>query len=108
MRSDLEKHAAVGAAIGAVVAFAAVTLGLAQLNQKLVSLFFLGVALGTLASYAAGWVKEYWYDARHPDTHTVDPLDLRYTWMGGVLGSVAGAALAVFMFYGYVLGKGVV
>lgn len=45
-------------------------------------------AIGAVFSGIVGWLKETWYDARHPITHTVDVNDFLATLCGGCLGTV--------------------
>lgn len=43
---------------------------------------------GTLVAVAIGYAKECFYDAAHPDTHTVDVNDFYATTLGGVVGAI--------------------
>lgn len=44
--------------------------------------------LSFLLAAAVGWVKEYIYDVKRPDRHTVDKNDFYATALGGAFGSV--------------------
>lgn len=96
MRIDLKKHRIVGAVIGYAVALLAV---LALVHyfpvdpMQAIQHALIGVLAGTAAAYVAGWLKEYAYDKS--GRGTVDADDLRYTWVGGLMGAIPGALTAL-------------
>lgn len=100
MRQDLKLHCLGGALIGFVVALLVALVALPALPTESdpVIPMLLGAALaGVAAAYVVGWLKEYVYDKARPTKHTVDPMDLRYTWIGGVVGGPLGALAGSFL-----------
>lgn len=88
MRPDLKKHILAG-----IVIAVAVALAIAFTLLKFTTLhpgFIVGLCplAGYCAADRAGWAKEYWYDAKRTDKHTVDYLDYAYTRKGGLIGAL--------------------
>jgi hypothetical protein len=78
MRKDLKLHFIIGAIIAAAV--------------TMVSFYFLkgnvaaSMSLGVIAATIAGYVKEYFWDAKGHGT--VDHKDFEYTCIGGIVGAL--------------------
>lgn len=89
MRADLKKHYEIGRVIAAVVALLAALalLKLTEMPWPVATTLsgFIGYGVGT----AAGWLKEYWWDAK--GRGTVDADDYKWTRRG----AAHGAALAM-------------
>lgn len=92
---DKANHTFYGAAIAAVVicvlALMARLLVFAGLVQHLAPSVIVWTA--GLAVLAVAMWKEWIYDARHTDVHTVDPLDFEFTLLGGALVCCPAGAL---------------
>lgn len=71
---DKKLHLAAGAAAGLVGAGA-----MYAVFPNFVAMWL----AGSLLAAVAGWLKED-YDRDHPDKHTYDPADARYTLYGGI------------------------
>jgi len=76
---DKAQHRLAGFCIAIVIADLLTLVGLAS---------FLAGIIGLLAAVAAGAVKEWVYDAKRTDTHTVDSLDFWATVQCGTLGAI--------------------
>ena len=57
---------------------------------SLVVSYMFNPAWGVIAAFCAGWIKEE-LDSLFPETHTYDPKDAKYTYLGGI----AGAAVII-------------
>lgn len=79
MQRDKKLHLLAGFASALVAAYLAHRLGLSDPLASLV---------GVLAACAAGWVKEYRYDKKRPEKHTVDRMDFKVTCYGGLIGGL--------------------
>jgi len=94
---DKKLHLAAGFIVGFIggflVAFAAATNKVTHPWAILLPAALVGGVLGRVA----GVLKEK-YDAKHPETHTVDPLDIKFTMYGGVPGGFCGGVLGVLLF----------
>lgn len=83
MQRDKKLHLIAGFCIAAVAAFALLLLGAPHgLTIPLACLLGAGVA------GVAGWAKEYVYDKKRPENHTVDRRDFVVTLQGGILGAL--------------------
>lgn len=76
---DKKLHLGAGAVAGAVVSVAGLLVFGFPSEVRLIT--------GVLAAVAAGVGKEV-FDSKNPDKHTVDKLDVVYTGVGGVIGSL--------------------
>ena len=81
---DKAQHRLAGFCIAIVIADLLTLVGLAS---------FLAGIIGLLAAVAAGAVKEWVYDAKRTDTHTVDSLDFWATVQGGTFGTIMFLAI---------------
>lgn len=79
MQHDKKLHLIAGFCIAVVAAYVASRLGL---PEPLSSIF------GVIAAAVAGWAKEYVYDKRRPERHTVDRVDFKVTAYGGLIGGL--------------------
>lgn len=89
MRKDLKQHLIAGVLIALFQAWV--------LTMWLPVLPLFAAFLGAVGAAAVGWAKEYLYDAKHPDKHTVDKKDLWFTAAGGVLGALLFLLIDHFM-----------
>ena len=92
LATDKRKHWAAGALIAMVatpvVAFAFTRL----LALPAIPSAAIGFMVGALAARGVGIAKES-YDAKHPETHTADVDDMRWTGRGGVIGAAVGVVV---------------
>ena len=79
---------------GAATAFAAKYLG----SKELLPTILLSTLVGAVIGRIAGVLKEK-YDAKHPETHTVDPLDIKFTMYGGIAGGFAGGLVGALVLF---------
>lgn len=76
---DKKLHLLVGAAIAVTVGYGLTLAGLPLL---------VSAAIGLIVAAIAGWVKEYAYDKKRPERHTVDKNDFYATALGGAAGAI--------------------
>ena len=73
--------------------------GAAYLDSKeLLPTILLSTLVGAVIGRIAGVLKEK-YDAKHPETHTVDPADIKFTMYGGIAGGFAGGLVGALVLF---------
>lgn len=65
---------------------------------SLVLLLTFSLLTAVLVTVFVGWAWEYLYNARRPESHTVDPMDMLATWAGCV--PVVAVLVAKRYFFG--------
>lgn len=86
---DKKLHAIAGAVISTLAGLA-----LVLYSQVPIALC---AFLGTVAAAIIGAAKEYLYDVRYPDKHTVDRNDFIATALGGVAGAIILIVVGMFL-----------